>query len=112
MVELTLGRLPLLQVPLGMPFAGFALNLNVATQAHRDRRDACVCVVIPFGNFKGGQLCLYEPGLVFDLQLGNAIVFESRKITHFNLGFEGVRHSLVLHTDDSLRDDAQAFPRR
>lgn len=47
-------------------------------------------------------MVLYEPGLVLDLKNGNFVVFSSNKITHFNLDFEGVRGSLVLHTDKAL----------
>ena len=48
---------------------------------------------------EGGQLCLYELGLVFDSAVGDMVVFQSSKETHFNLHIRGVRASLVLHCD-------------
>lgn len=84
------------------PFTGFVLNLNVRTQCHRDLHDHVLCVVLVFGQYSGGELVLYEPGLVLDLKNGDFVVFASDKITHFNLDFEGVRGSLVMHTDKAL----------
>ncbi|KAJ7667363.1 hypothetical protein B0H17DRAFT_1251658 [Mycena rosella] len=53
------------------PFGGFVINLNVCTWAHLDSGDKLLCLVIPFGNFKGGQLCMYEAGFCWDLQMGD-----------------------------------------
>jgi hypothetical protein len=81
------------------PFGGFVLNLRVSTSAHRDHGDKKLCVVIPFGQFQGGQLCLYEIGLKFDLRLGDVLIFPSCDLTHFNMHFSGKRGTLVLHSD-------------
>jgi hypothetical protein len=51
------------------------------------------------GQFAGGELCLFEPGLVMPLRNGDMVVFPSRSITHFNLHYEGTRASVVLHSD-------------
>jgi hypothetical protein len=56
-------------------------------------------VVIPFGEWTGGELGFVEPGLLFRLRAWDAIIFASCDITHFNLDFQGVRCSLVLHSD-------------
>ncbi|KAH9913744.1 uncharacterized protein B0H18DRAFT_830823, partial [Fomitopsis serialis] len=45
------------------PFLSLVVNLNVATLAHRDKQDKSLCVVLAVGEFEGGELCLYEPGL-------------------------------------------------
>lgn len=92
------------QLPLGArspayPFAGFVLNLCSATSGHRDPGDKILCVVAPIGKCKGGELVLYELGLVFDLRPGDIFIFPSCSITHFNLHFEGIRGSIVLHSD-------------
>lgn len=58
-----------------------------------------LCVVVPFGTWTGGELCLYEAGLVFELKAGDILVFPSSELTHFNLHFLGERGSLVLHSD-------------
>ncbi|KAF8135372.1 hypothetical protein K438DRAFT_1431550, partial [Mycena galopus ATCC 62051] len=38
------------------PFGGFVLNLRGVTWAHRDHGDLVLCVVIPFGDYTGGEL--------------------------------------------------------
>ena len=81
------------------PFGGFVLNINVATQAHRDPKDLGLCLVLTIGQYSGGELCLYEPGLVMRLRDGDMVLFCSGGITHFNLHYEGTRASLVLHSD-------------
>ncbi|KAI1782301.1 hypothetical protein LXA43DRAFT_862601, partial [Ganoderma leucocontextum] len=69
------------------PFAGFVLNFNIATKGHRDGKDLKACLVIPIGSFDGGELCLVEAGLVLPLRSGDAVVFPSCDITHFNLTY-------------------------
>ncbi len=81
------------------PFSGFVLNFRACSSAHQDTGDLLLCVVIPFGEFKGGELCLFEPGLVIRLQTWDAFIFKSGHVTHFNLHYSGLRRSLVLHTD-------------
>ncbi|KAJ6487210.1 hypothetical protein C8R47DRAFT_518002 [Mycena vitilis] len=81
------------------PFGGFVLNLRASTWGHRDHGDKTLCVVIPFGRFVGGQLCLYELGFKFDLRMGDVLIFPSCDITHFNMHFTGKRGTLVLHSD-------------
>ena len=83
------------------PFSGFAVNINVVTRAHRDVKDETLCVVLVVGSFDGGELVLWELGLVLELQNGHAVAFPSMEITHFNLHFKGKRASLVLHTNTS-----------
>jgi hypothetical protein len=73
--------------------------VNAVTLGHRDRKDKAICLVIPIGDFTGGQLCLYEAGLVLGLNAGDMVIFPSHRYTHFNLDFEGIRASLVLHSD-------------
>jgi hypothetical protein len=81
------------------PFTGIVININVATLGHRDRKDKRICLVLPIGDFTGGELCLYEPGLVIALRPGDLVIFPSYRYTHFNLDYEGLRSSLVLHSD-------------
>lgn len=42
---------------------------------------------------------MFEPGFVFRLHAWDMVFFPSCDITHFNLDFEGIRLSLVLHSD-------------
>ncbi|KAG6914250.1 hypothetical protein DXG01_001456 [Tephrocybe rancida] len=92
-------HLPLKASSPAHPFGGFILNFCVSTHSHRDFGDKILCVVVPFEDYTGGELCLFEPGLVIDLAPGDVFIFPSADITHFNLHFEGVCLSLVLHSD-------------
>jgi hypothetical protein len=77
------------------------VNINVITKAHRDQKDLRWCLVIALGEGEGGELCLYEAGIVVALRTGDFILFPSGKLTHFNLHFKGKRASLVFHTDEA-----------
>lgn len=48
---------------------------------------------------EGGELAIYELGIVFGLRSFDAIFFRSKYLTHFNLHFRGIRGSLVFHSD-------------
>jgi hypothetical protein len=98
-IKIFVDKLPLNERSLAYPFGGFVINVSVSTRAHRDRFDKLFCVVIPFGHWTGGELCLYEPGLALRLHPWDIVIFPSCNITHFNLHFDGVRLSLVLHSD-------------
>ena len=56
------------------PFVSFVININVCTQGHRDVKDM-LCLVLAIGEFEGGAIALYEPGLVLELGNGDWIVF-------------------------------------
>ncbi|KAJ7504087.1 hypothetical protein B0H11DRAFT_1710380, partial [Mycena galericulata] len=92
-------RLPLNERSHAHPFGGFVFNVSVSTRGHRDEGDKLFCVVLPFGEWTGGELGLFEPKLLLRPRPWDAIIFPSCKITHFNLDFEGIRLSLVLHSD-------------
>lgn len=68
-----------------------------------DTGDVDICIVMPIGSFKGGELALHEAGLVLEMVEGDILIFPSWRITHFNLHFEGVRLSLVLHSDKDVK---------
>ena len=85
------------------PWSSLVINFNVATLAHRDPKDEHICCVLVIGDCKGGDLCLYEPGLVIPLQSGDFVAFKSGDITHFNLHFQGERVSFVFHTDREMK---------
>ena len=78
------------------------LNLSVETEGHRDAKDFELCTVVPVGSWVGGDLVLYELGLVLDLASCDVAAFRSADITHFNLDLQGYRASVVLHTDRDL----------
>lgn len=94
--------LPCHQISPAYPFGGFVLNLNVSTLIHRDWKDLNLCMVIVISeDCIGGDLALLEPGLVLELRNGNAVLFPSGKISHFNTHYQGMRASLVFHSDSS-----------
>ncbi|KAH9917570.1 uncharacterized protein B0H18DRAFT_883715, partial [Fomitopsis serialis] len=66
-LEATAAILPGNNVSVVSPFVGLVVNLNVVTRAHRDSKDDGVCLVLPIGEFDGGELCLVEPGLIIPL---------------------------------------------
>jgi hypothetical protein len=82
------------------PFTGFVINLNVTTRIHRDYKDNDICIVICISDCEGGELCLQELGLVINQCCGDAIIFKSSKLSHFNLHYRGRRASLVFHSDN------------
>lgn len=59
--------------------------------------------MLPFGDWEGGELCLYEPGITLDLCAGDVVLFPSNQISHFNLCMEGYRGSMVLSTDRDMK---------
>ncbi|KJA24319.1 hypothetical protein HYPSUDRAFT_136399 [Hypholoma sublateritium FD-334 SS-4] len=81
------------------PFGGFVININVTTRIHRDHGDHDICLVISISDCLGGELCLFEPGIVLDLRSGYSVIFASAAISHFNLHYKGIRASIVLHSD-------------
>lgn len=91
--------LPLNETSPAYPFGGFVVNICVATDAHRDIGDKILCVVIPFGDYTGGDLGVYETGILWGLAPGSVFIFPSCELTHFNLHYSGLRGSLVLHSD-------------
>ena len=95
-------HIPFAQNLLSYPFTNLIVNLGAETSAHIDPQDNGLCVVLPFGNWTGGELCLYEPGLVLELRPGDVVMFPSNHVTHFNLRMEGYRGSLVLSTDSHM----------
>lgn len=94
--------LPMNTRPAGAPFTSMVINLCACTKGHRDHGDKKWCTTFTIGDCKGGQLCLYESGLVFDSRPGDMIVFQSQRETHFNLHVNGIRSTVVLHSDRSM----------
>jgi hypothetical protein len=84
--------------------ATFILDIQVATKPHLDSGDQTACVVISFRNWIGGGLALHEAGLVLDLKHGDMVTFPLDRLVHFNLHFERVRCSVVLHTVKNGKD--------
>ncbi|KAI9567316.1 hypothetical protein HD554DRAFT_1981909, partial [Boletus coccyginus] len=51
-------------VPVIYPFQSFVFNLNVTTEAYRDKMDCKICLVVPVVIFKGGELLKIHQGCI------------------------------------------------
>ncbi|KDQ51919.1 hypothetical protein JAAARDRAFT_139562 [Jaapia argillacea MUCL 33604] len=85
------------------PLSALVVNLDVTTRSHRDRKDYCICIIIPWGKHTGDHFCIYELGLMFKMNPGDVCIFCSKDLTHFNLHFHGYWGSIVLHADEELQ---------
>ncbi|KAG8692773.1 hypothetical protein FRC08_009549 [Ceratobasidium sp. 394] len=87
------------------PFCMTVLNIQPATRGHRDASDQLdsICLILPLGDYRGGDLCLFEPGLCIDLRPGMFAAIRSKRDLHFNLHFEGQRFSFVFTSDLHLK---------
>jgi predicted 2-oxoglutarate/Fe(II)-dependent dioxygenase YbiX len=77
----------------------FVLNWDAQCGFHIDKGDVDwgLCVVIPFGEFTGGELIFPELGQVVHLVAGDIMAFPSALLVHGNAPvLSGLRHSLVF----------------
>ncbi|KAG8729820.1 hypothetical protein FRC12_020686 [Ceratobasidium sp. 428] len=92
--------------PLGStPFCMAVLNKQFVSWGHRDlgNMEDTICLIFAFGQFDGGALCIYEPGIVLGLPHGRFAAIRSKRNVHFNLDFVGNRFSFVFTSDGSLK---------
>lgn len=95
--------LPLCASPISRPCSGYVYNVHASLDAHRDGMDTVMCFVIPFGEWEGAELVIYELGLVFELSSGDLTAFRSDALTHFNKEIRGgTRGSFAIQTDSHL----------
>ncbi|KAK1228975.1 hypothetical protein PQX77_007975 [Marasmius sp. AFHP31] len=85
------------------PFGGVALNLNPATIVHLDPKDLNICLVLAIHDCTGGELVLEGPGIVIRLKSGDFAIFPSKRISHYNLDFKGLRVSFAFSTDNAAK---------
>ena len=93
------------------PFMGCAINVqqddsSVQTEIHRDVKErpftpSCLC---PIGDFRGGDLILWELHAVVELRPGDLFFFYDSLIHHSNEEVEGTRHSIVAFTQQNMFD--------
>ena len=77
---------------------GVAINEAVtgSTGTHLDFNDSGYNCVVPWGEYKGGALVLWQLKMIVELEPGNAFFFMGSLIAH-NVGeIEGVRNSIDL----------------
>lgn len=73
------------------------LGPRTVTAPHRDHANLAAgwCVITAMGDFdhqEGGQLVLWELGLVIDFPAGSSIAIPSALVTHFNVGVGTGQH--------------------
>ncbi|TFY61612.1 hypothetical protein EVG20_g6987 [Dentipellis fragilis] len=98
-LEIIVERMPLSTTSPFHPWSSMVVNFRAITPAHRDWSDKNLCGVFALGEFEGGELVLYEPGLIIPMQSGDFVIFPSARTTHFNLHCKGSRMSFVFKTD-------------
>jgi hypothetical protein len=98
--------------PLAGAFMGCVVNVqkdgsSVETQIHCDSKErpfvpSCLC---PIGNFRGGNLILWDLQVVVELKPGDLFFFYDSIIYHSNEEvIEGIRHSIVAFTQQNMWD--------
>lgn len=97
---------------------GLVINQNQrqAGEPHRDMEDAShgYNCVIPYGDWVGGDLVLWELNRRVELREGEALIFRGSLITHSVWRIEpgGTRHGVDLFTHQNLLDVDQSKRRR
>lgn len=100
MIEGYASCLPFMTVNPFHPFTSCTVNVNARSGPHKDLNDAFKsCNTANFGFFSGGELVLWECGLIIRTGVLELITFYSALILHANLDYDGFRGSLVLHTE-------------
>lgn len=97
--------------PLCPPWAAAAINQHMIPCSpllhHQDWRDIKTApnAVIPYGNYTGGDLVLWQCQCVLELLPGDALFFMGSLITHGNKDIQsGIRNSINLFTHKSNVD--------
>ncbi|KAL0060107.1 hypothetical protein AAF712_013079 [Marasmius tenuissimus] len=85
------------------PWGGVAVNLNAATIVHLDPKDLNLCLVLAIHDCTGGELVLEGPGIVIKLKSGDFTIFPSKRYSHYNLDFKGLRVSFAFSTDNAAK---------
>jgi len=95
--------------PRAYPFVALMINTGspddpVVSEPHRDVLDAFygVACLYAFGDYKDGNLILWELQKVIELNAGDAFLFPAHLITHSNTEVIDERHSLVAYTREEI----------
>ena len=85
---------------------GLAINQNQDSSggAHRDMRDtrAGFNCVVPYGDWEGGDLLLWEPRQRIQFRQGQAIFFRAASITHNAWNIHGSRNCVDFFTHENV----------
>lgn len=83
-------------------FSLLILNLTCGCTLHKDFRDYGYCVLVPFGDFDGGELVFPKYQIAVKLDPGDVAIFRSSVLEHGNLPYTGTRRSCVLVTHKTM----------
>ena len=83
---------------------GVAINQDVTgdTGIHQDLGDHGYNCVVPWGEYKGGELILWQLEMAVELWPGDAFFFIGSLIAHNIQGVKGVQHSIDLFCDNMV----------
>lgn len=68
-------------------FSLLILNLTCGCALHKDFRDYGYCVLVPFGDFDGGELVFPKYQIAVKLDPGDVAIFRSSVLEHGNLPY-------------------------
>lgn len=92
--------LPVTMQPLCSVFPGLAINQCMTGDSgiHQDWGDYCrgFNCVVPWGNYTGGGLVLYQARIVYELQPGDVLYFYGNILAHNVVNIQGERNVLDL----------------
>lgn len=90
---------------------GFALNKGteqtpVKMKRHRDWKSLWtgISCLVPFGEYTGGALILWDTKTVVELEAGDLFFFMDHLLVHSNEDVDGVRHSMVAFSHQNVFD--------
>ena len=82
-----------------------AINYLLRAEVHKDSYDSKngICVIIPIGNFKGGNLILNEYNCSIEIKRKSIFMLNSQYVMHENEPFVGNRSSIVLFSCEDMQ---------
>jgi hypothetical protein len=82
----------------GFQYTTIQINKNVKCPPHKDKNNVGLSVIVAFGNYIGGELCIDNK--VFDIK-NKPLIFDGKK-EHWTTIFEGERYAIVFFTHSSV----------
>jgi predicted 2-oxoglutarate/Fe(II)-dependent dioxygenase YbiX len=73
-----------------------AVNYNITTKFHIDLSDEGMCVIVPVGEWEGGELIIPQLGIKINLVKGQVVMMRSSLLVHGNYIARGFRIGLVF----------------
>jgi len=94
-----------LHLPTGFWWTQIQINKNFPIPPHRDAPNQGSSVIVGFGDYSGGKLCINKNGKVFYKDIKNKVTkFNGSNYSHWVSDFVGTRWSIVFFTHHSKRE--------